>query len=140
MSNLIVGGILLVHGLGHGGALGALLWIRFMPGTETGDWLAARSWLFPSLTEANASIVAGTFWIVAMIGFVAAALSFWGILLPQDLWGPVAVGSAVVSLVGMVLFFGTWPAFNYAAALIVNIAVLVAVLVLHLTPEPIAST
>jgi hypothetical protein len=140
MKNLIIGGILLVHGLGHGGALGALLWIRFMPGTETGGWLAARSWLFPSLATPNASIVASAFWVLALIGFVAAALSFWGILLPNDLWRPVAVVSAIVSLVGMMLFFGTWPAFNYMAALGVNIAVLVVVVLLHWAPDPIAAT
>jgi hypothetical protein len=140
MKNLIIGGILLVHGLGHGGALGALLWIRFMPGTETGGWLAARSWLFPSLAAPNASIVAGAFWILALIGFVAAALSFWGVLLPADLWRPVAVVSAIVSLGGMILFVGTWPAFNYVAALAVNVAVLVAVLLLHWAPDPAAAT
>lgn len=140
MKNLIIGSILLVHGLGHGGALGALLWIRFMPGTTTGGWLAARSWLFPSLTGPNASIVAGAFWILALIGFVAAALSYWGVLLPADVWRPVAVASAIVSLAGMILFAGTWPAFNYVAALAVNIAVLVAVLLLHWTPDPIAAT
>jgi hypothetical protein len=140
MKNLIIGGVLFVHGLGHGGALGALLWIRFIPGTETGGWLAARSWLLPSLATPTASIVAGVFWVLALIGFVAAALSFWGILLPDDLWRPVAVVSAIVSLVGMILFFGTWPAFNYVAALGVNIAVLVVVLLLHWAPDPIAAT
>lgn len=140
MKNLIIGGVLLVHGLGHGGALAALLWIRLMPGTETRGWLAARSWLFPSLTVSTASIVASAFWIIALIGFVAAALSFWGILLPADLWRPVAVASAVVSLVGMILFVGTWPAFNYLAALAVNFAVLVAVLLLHWVPEAVPGT
>jgi len=40
---LIAAGVLLLHGLGHGGALGALAWIRLRPGTITGDWHAARS-------------------------------------------------------------------------------------------------
>jgi hypothetical protein len=140
MKNLIIGGVLLVHGLGHGGALGALLWIRFMPGSQTGGWLAARSWAFPSLATPDASMVASAFWILALIGFAAAALSFWGILLPDEVWRPVAAVSAVVSLVGMILFVGTWPAFNYVAALGVNIAVLVAVLLLHWGPDPIAAT
>ena len=46
---LVIGGVLLLHGLGHGGAIGALIWIGRRPGTDTGGWRAARSWLFPSL-------------------------------------------------------------------------------------------
>jgi hypothetical protein len=137
MKNLIVGGILLLHGLGHGGALGALIWLRFSPASETGGWVVARSWLFPSLAPSTASVVASAFWVAALVGFVVAALSFFDVWLPADIWRPLAVGSAVVSLVGMILFFGTWPAFNYVAALSVGIAVLVAVLLLHSPAEPI---
>jgi hypothetical protein len=138
MQDLIVGGVLLVHGLGHGGALGALIWIRFMPGTDTGGWLAARSWLFPSLATPTATAVASAFWILALIGFVLTALAFWGILLPGSVWRPMAVASALVSLFGVVLFFGTWPAFNTMAALGVNLAVLIGLLLLHWPPEPIS--
>ena len=41
---------------------------------------------------------------------------------------PLAVVSALVSMVGIVLFFGTWPMFNTLAALGVDVAVLVAIL------------
>lgn len=140
MKNLLLGGVLLLHGLGHGGALGALLWIRFNPGSETGDWLPARSWLLTSMTPATAGLVAGSLWILALIGFVVAALSFWGVVLPADVWRPVAVVAAVVSLVGMFLFVGTWPVFNYLAALTVNVGVLVGVLLLHVSPELSAGT
>jgi len=132
---LVVGGALLLHGLGHGGALGALLWIRFRPGSNSGDWLAARSWLVPSLPADTATTVASTFWVVSLIGFALAALSFWGLLVPGDAWRPLAVGSAVVSLAGIVLFFGTWPMFNTLAALGVNIAVLIAVVWLRWPPQ-----
>jgi hypothetical protein len=76
-------------------------------------------------------MVAGTFWVISMLGFVAAALAFWGIVLPGDLWRPLAIGSAIVSLVGITLFFGTWPPFNTVAALAVNVAVLVSLLVVR---------
>lgn len=120
----VVGGLLLVHGLGHGGAVGALIWLRVFPGTPTGGWLAARSWLFPALQTPEATAVAMTFWVVAMCGFVAAALIFWGIVLPGEIWRPLAVGSAVVSLVGMIVFYGTWPVFNTVASFAVNAAAL----------------
>ena len=125
---LIVFGALLVHGLGHGGAIGALVWIRRFPGTDTGGWRAARSWAFPALPATAATLVASAFWVVALVGFVAAALSFWGILLPGALWRPLAVASAVASALGITLFLGSWPVFNTLAALGMNFAVLAALL------------
>jgi hypothetical protein len=132
---LIAAGVLLVHGLGHGGALAALAWIRLRPGTPTGDWLAARSWLAPSLPGETATTLASAFWIVSLVGFVIAAMSFWGVVVPGSAWRPLAVASAVVSVVGIAFFFGTWPMLNTLAALGVNVAVLVGVLWLHLPPQ-----
>ena len=124
----IVPAALLLHGLGHGGALIAIIWIQNRPGTGTGGWHAGRSWLLPSLSARTATTVASIFWILALCGFVAAALSLWRIFLPGDAWRSVAVTSAIVSIVGILLFFGTWPAFNTAVALGMNVAVLVALL------------
>jgi hypothetical protein len=128
-TRFIVGGLMLLHGLGHGGALGALIWLRVYPASTTGGWTAARSWLFPSLAASDATVMAAAFWIVALLGFVAAALSFWGVVLPEGVWREVAVGSALVSLAGMTLFLGNWPVFNTLAALAVNAAVLVTQLI-----------
>jgi hypothetical protein len=126
---------LALHGLGHGGALGALAWIGARPGTNTGGWLPARSWLVPSLPAETATIVASIFWILSLIGFVAAALGFWGILVPSEAWRPLAVVAAIVSMLGILLFIGTWPTFNTLAALGMNVAVLVALLWLRWPPE-----
>jgi hypothetical protein len=128
MLKLITAGALLLHGLGHGGALGALAWIQMSPGADAGAWLAARSWLVPSLSAASATMLASAFWIASMVGFVVAAMSFAGVIVPDGVWRPLAVASALVSMVGIVLFFGTWPMFNTLAALGVDVAVLVAVL------------
>jgi hypothetical protein len=124
--------MLLVHGLGHGGALAALAWLAYRPGTSTSAWTSARSWLGPSLAPGTATIVASAFWIASLVGFVAAALLFW--FGSGDAWQPLALVSAVVSTIGIVLFFGTWPMFNTLAALAVNAIVLVALLVVHWTP------
>jgi hypothetical protein len=134
---LIAAGVMLVHGLGHGGALAALAWIRFRPGTPTGGWLAARSWLVPSLAGDTAAIIASAFWIVSLVGFVIAAMSFWGVVVPGSVWRPLAVASAIVSIGGVVFFFGTWPMLYTLAALGVNVSVLVAVLWLHWPPATI---
>jgi hypothetical protein len=132
---IVVAAALLLHGLGHGGALGALIWIRFRPGDNTGGWLSARSWLFSSLPSTAATSVASVFWVLSLIGFVAAAMSFWGVLIPGDAWRQLAVVSAIISFIGIVLFFGIWPTFNTIAALAVNIAVLVTQLWLHWPPQ-----
>jgi hypothetical protein len=133
---LVVGGVLLLHGLSHAGALGALAWIgHFGPG-GTGKWGQARSWLLPSLPASSATLVAAAFWVAALVGFVLAALSFWGVL-PVGGWQALAVASAAVSMAGILLFFGNWPPFNTVAALAVNVAVLVAVLWLGWPPASV---
>ena len=129
---ILIAGVLLVHGLGH---IGAFMAIFFTWSRGTGGWLPARSWLFPSLSANTARMIASVFWILSMIGFVAAAASFWGVLLPGDLWRMLAMISAVVSMVGIVSFLGNWPAFNTIAALGVNAAVLVALLWLSWPPQ-----
>ena len=72
---------------------------------------------------------------MSLIGFVIAAMSFWGVVVPGGVWRPLAVAAALVSATGIVLFFGTWPTFNTLAALGVNVAVLVAVLWLRWPSE-----
>lgn len=125
---IVVGGVILVHGIAHVGAIGALLWIRSGRPTATGSWSAARSWLAPGLSTDAATGIASTFWAVSLVGFVLAALAFWGILLPVDAWRPLGVVSALVSTTGIAFFAGTWPVFNTLAALVVDVCVLVAVL------------
>ena len=124
-------GMMLLHGLGHGGALAALAWLAARPGADTGAWTEARSWLFPSLHPQTALVVASGYWAVALVGFVSAAMMFWfGI---GD-WEPVAIVSALVSLAGLMAFFGTWPLFNAIAALAVNAIVLGALVLLGWAP------
>ena len=132
---LLIAAALALHGLGHGGALGALAWIAARPGSDTGGWHAARSWLLPTLPAETATTLASVLWVLSLVGFVAAALGFWGILVPGEAWRPLAVVAAVISTVGIVLFIGTWPAFNTMAALGMNVAVLVALLAMRWPSE-----
>ena len=127
MLRTVLGGVLLLHGLGHAGAIGALAWIaRFGPG-HTGGWTAARSWLLPDLQPSAATAVACAVWALALVGFVATALAFWGIGLPVGTWRGFALVSAIASAAGIVCFLGSWPAFNTFAALAVNLGVIVAI-------------
>jgi hypothetical protein len=106
---ILVAGALFVHGVGH----------------TLGFWMPARSWLFPSLGEPILRIISSAIWILAAIGFLAAFLGFLGVVVPHNLWRLFAVGTAFVSLVGLALFWGTWPLFNTIGALGMNMAVLV---------------
>jgi hypothetical protein len=124
---LLIGGVILVHGIAHGGAIGALLWVRSGHATAPGSWTAARSWLAPGLSAESATAVAIGLYAIALVGFVLTALAFFGIVLPVDWWRLLGVGSAIASTAGIAVFFGTWPAFNMLAALAVNVGVVVAV-------------
>jgi hypothetical protein len=132
---LVVAGVLFLHGLAHVGPLVVYVWIRYRPGDDTGGWLAARSWLLPSLPAGVAIVVASAFWILSLLGFIGAALSFWGILVPGEVWRQLAVASAIASSLGIVVFFKTWPTSNALAALSVNVTVLVTQLWLHWPPQ-----
>lgn len=130
---LLIAAVLLLHGLGHLGALAGTIWHQ-SAGTR-GSWMSDRSWLLPMLSARTAMAVAGVFWVLSAIGFVAAALSFWGLLVPGELWRQLALYSSVVSSIGIILFLGTWPTFNTLAALAVNGAVLVTQLWTHWPPR-----
>jgi len=118
---ILIAGALFVHGTGH------LL----------GFWMPARSWLFPNLGEPILRIIGSIFWILAAMGFLAAFLGFLGLLVPSSLWRPLAVGTALVSLLGLMLFWNTWPAFNTIGAFGMNVVVLVTQLWLHWPPTSV---
>jgi hypothetical protein len=116
----LIAGALFVHGIGH----------------TLGFWKPTRSWLLGHwAAEPTLRIISSIFWVLSAIGFVAACLAFLGILLPHSWWRPAAVVSAVVSLVGLILFIGNWPAFNTIGAVGMNVAVLVALLWARWPPE-----
>lgn len=116
---IIIALALFVHGVGH----------------TLGFWMPARSWLLPGVGEPALRVIGGVFWVLAAVGFIAACLGFLGFLLPAHWWRPLAAGSAIISLLGIITFWGTWPAFNTAGALAMNVAVLAALLIFHWPPE-----
>jgi hypothetical protein len=124
---VVMGGVLLLHGIAHLGALAALGWVT--SGRNAGGWKPARMWAIPSLVPRTATGIAVAFWVAATVGFVLTALAFWGIVVPVGWWQALGVASALVSGTGIVLFLGTWATFNTVAAMAVNVAVLVAVLI-----------
>ncbi len=125
------------HGIAHAIALAGL--IGQGVGGASASNVVVRSWLMPGLAPNAAAAAAIPFWLVATVGFVLAALSFSGIILLDAPWRLIAVASATVSIVGIVLLAGTWPGspnghhnlLNSGIAMTVNVAVMVAQLWLH---------
>lgn len=81
---LILGALLFLHGIAHGGAMGSLWWVATRPGVDTGGWTGARLWAVPSMAANVATAIAVGLWSVAMIAFIVAALGFWGLVVPPE--------------------------------------------------------
>ncbi|HET9082983.1 MAG TPA: hypothetical protein VFN41_01165 [Candidatus Limnocylindrales bacterium] len=129
MVKIVVAVVLFAHGIGH--VLGPLQVVKVAQVNPT--W-AGDSWLLTSVAGQTASNVVGlVLWLAAMVGFVASAAVVMG-WLPASWWVPLAVGSSVVSLVAIALFPAAFPPTSTIGAVIVDIAVLVAVLGLKWAP------
>jgi hypothetical protein len=138
---ILVTAALLLHGVAHGRALFALLYQS--TGRLPASWLPVRSWLFPSTTAKAVAGVASIFWLLSTVGFIAAGLSYWGFLLPPELWSQIVVPAAIISTLGIILISGIWPGapnqrlstLDTVIALVVNIAIFVTRLWLHWPPQ-----
>jgi hypothetical protein len=115
---ILIAGALLVHGIGH----------------TLGFSMPARSWLMPNAGEPVLRTLSRILWVLIAAGFILSCLGFLGVVVPADWWRPLAVVFALVSLLGLGLFWGTWPTFNTIGALAMNIAVLVTQLWLRWPP------
>lgn len=111
---LVVG----AHGVGHVLFLASSLGIA-------GWGQSARSWLLGDggLARGLGSLV----WLLATAGFVAAAIGVFG---ESEWWRTLAIVSALISIVGLILYW-TSPATSPAiSAFVFNLLVLGALLVL----------
>jgi hypothetical protein len=115
---ILIAGALFVHGIGH----------------TLGIWKPARSLFFLKVPEPTLKLVGGIIWILIAVGFVASAMSFYGILFPVNWWRLLASVFAVISLVGLIVFGRNWSLFNFIAASAFNIALLANLLWFHWPP------
>jgi hypothetical protein len=98
----------------------------------------SHSWLLtPLIGETASRILSIILFVVALVGFVASALALLGWLVPHEWWRALAVVSAVISIVTIVLFWNAFVALfpNKVGALGVDIAVLVCLLVVNWPTE-----
>lgn len=122
--------LLLVHGL----ITSAQAQAGFRPseGVANPSWLSwfpvnlGQSWLFKSIGMPKPFIgtLLGIFWIIAGTCLVAAALSLFGVIVPTNLWRPIAAIGAIISLVLFVFYFHPFYAIGIAA----DIAILIVLL------------
>ena len=130
-----------LHALAHANALIAL--VRQLTGE--GLPLPARVWALPDLDPTAAAAVGVPLWLIATAAFALAALSPWVVNLPVLAWRPVAMGGAATSLLGIGLFFGTWPGapdtfysiLDMAVGLAVNVAIAGLLLRPHAPRHPV---
>jgi hypothetical protein len=128
---ILIAVILLAHGVGHW--MGAATALGFI---STDSW-NARSWLFTRLFGDSAARGIGlVLWLAALIGFIAAGFALLNWLVPHPWWRTLAVVSAVISMIGIILYWNSFAAiFNKVGAVAVNIAVLVGLLWLNWPSE-----
>ncbi len=116
---LLIAGALFVHAVGH----------------SLGFWMPSSSWILPNVPGSTLRIVSSIFWILSTVGFLASFLGFLGFIIPITWWRSLAIVFAIVSLLGLFLFWNTWPTLNLIGAISMNIVVLVTQLVLHWPAE-----
>lgn len=131
---MFVTGMLAIQAFSHGVAFFALLRDAR---SDVKPALPVRSWLLPALSHRAAAWIACIFWLLATLGFVAAAISIWDSLPIGVPWQQLAAAAATISTLGIVLFSGIWPGapnrklskIDTIIALVINAAILVLLVV-----------
>ena len=122
---IITGLVLIVHGIGH-----AMAFFPALNIASTDKW-HFRSWLLSGLLgDTLSKVLVMILFGAALIGFIAAGLGLFGLLVPHSAWERLAVVSAVISLVALALFWNSFASLfpNKIGAIAVNIATLWALL------------
>jgi hypothetical protein len=134
MLKILIALVLFAHGVGH--IIGPLQVSRAAVTNPSWD---GQSWLLSSVTGTSlAQAVGVVLWLAAMIGFIALAAIVMG-WLPQTWWVPLAIVSSVVSLAAIALFPSAFPTTSTIGAVVVDAAVLIAVLWFHWVPADVAA-
>ena len=128
---LWIGIVLIIHGVGH------LLGVLALTSLGGDDW-NARSWLLTNpLGDGVAKSIGTVSWALGCIGFEVAGMALLGIGFPENMWKPLAVGSAALSLITLALFLNAFPVLipNKVGAIAVNAAALIGILLVYWPTE-----
>lgn len=120
---LILAVVLFAHGVGH---------VLFLaPALRVADWAGqtGHSWLLTAtMGDSPSRAIAAVIWTASIVLFVAGAA---GLLAGQAWWRPITVAGAIVSLVGLVVFWDGIATTSAVFAIVVDVLVLVALVVAH---------
>jgi hypothetical protein len=133
MLKVAVAVVLLAHGIGH--SMGVIQMLRIA--TVNPEW-KGDSWLLADGGATLTQAVGAVLWVGAIVGFAAVAGVVVG-WLPASWWAPLAVGSVLVSMAGLLLFPVAFPPLSSVGALVVNVVILVALLWYHWTPADLTA-
>jgi hypothetical protein len=126
---VVIAIVLLAHGIGHSMGLLQVFKVAAVNPEWHGD-----SWLLTGPVGITAThVIGGVLWTGAIVGFAALAATVLG-WLPAAWFPPLAIGSAVASLLGVLLFPIAFPVMSTIGALAVDVAVLGAAIWLHWLP------
>jgi hypothetical protein len=129
MIKIAIAIVLLAHGIGHSMGILQVLKVATVNPAWRGD-----SWVLKSFAGTTATLVVGVaIWAAAVVGFAALAAVVFG-WLPASWWQPLAIGSSLISLAGVLLFPMAFPTFSTIGAVLVDAAVLASVLAFHWGP------
>jgi hypothetical protein len=114
--------VILVHGIGH-----VLFLAPCLGFTQWGQ--SAHSWLLTrTVGDVATRVIGGLLWLVVIAGFLAAGIG----LLGQDAWWrTLAVGSAGVSLLALLLFVSSGSTQPVLSAAVMDVAILVALVAIR---------
>ena len=96
------------------------------------DWFPSAlgaSWAL----QGDAARVGGGLWVIAGVGLLATAAAVLGIGVPTSAWPTLALGSTVIGLAALALFFHPY----YAIAVIVDIALIAAATIFRSTAKSV---
>jgi hypothetical protein len=132
--------VLGLHAVAHANALVGLVRQAF----GAAQAFPAQLWPTSAIDPRAAAVIGLPLWLVATAAFALAAASFWGMTFRALPWRRLAIAGAIASLVGVGVFFGTWPGapdsfyalLNTAIAAAVDLVVLAALLWWHWPPQP----
>jgi hypothetical protein len=135
MLKFAIAAVLLAHGIGH--SLGLLQ--VFKIATVDPSW-AGDSWLLTGVAGQTLTQAVGlVLWSAALLGFVALAAVVMG-QLPAAWWPPLAIASSALSLAAVALFPTAFPTVSTIGAIVVDVAVLVAVIAFRWSPAGLAAS
>jgi hypothetical protein len=131
----VIAAVLFAHGIGHVMGPLQIFKVAVINPTWSGD-----SWLLTGVAgQAFSQAVGLVLWTTALIGFLAAAAVVMG-WLPAEWWTPLALVASVASLVAIALFPAAFPTASTIGAVVVDVAVLLAVLWFHWAPTALAAS